>query len=35
MYFKLRSFEWFPIFKKAEVQETKNTRKMEQIWMKF
>ena len=26
---------WFPIFKKAELQETKNTRKMEPIWMKF
>ena len=33
--FKLRLFKWFPIFKKAELQETKYTRKMEPIRMKF
>ena len=35
IYFVLKSIQWFPIFKKAELQESKNTRKMEPIWLKF
>ena len=35
IYFVLKSIQWFPIFKKAKLQESKNTRKMEPIWMKF
>ena len=29
--FKLKSFKWFPIFKKAELQETKYTKKWNQL----
>ena len=35
IYFKLKSIQWFLTFKKADLQETKKTRIMDSIGMKF